>query len=192
MFSLQVFYFVRGKKVGPGWEFKIGGGAVVGKVDDRGELTGDDVVYVYPDYNTLLVGTFQNGTMVAAKSSVLVGLDVDPASKIPLLVCDRQKLGQSRGVHSYQEPTKSAVRDPLVRDPMEEDTVYVSTSTQPGAGLGLFVKKFCPKNSVVSFYAGIKRGSTELPADRSLKSVYTIDNDWAVSNQVIDIPSYYR
>ena len=45
-----VSFYSRGKRVGTAWEFKVGGGYVVGKVDNQGELTGAEVAYVYPDH----------------------------------------------------------------------------------------------------------------------------------------------
>ncbi len=50
--------------VGPEWLFKAGGGALFGRVDvANGEdaATGANVVYVYPDNSTMLVGSFQGG-----------------------------------------------------------------------------------------------------------------------------------
>ncbi len=162
---------------------------MVGRVDDGGELTGDDVVYVYPDLETLLVGSFVNGTMVSARSSGLAGLAFDAVSGIPLLL---ESLDRGDARFSYEEPTPVSVRDPLLRDPMEAKTVRVSASSLPGAGLGLFAGKFLPRGSVVSFYGGVKRGSYALSPDKTPRSVYAIDNDWAAADQVIDLPSYYR
>jgi hypothetical protein len=67
-------------------QFKIGGGAVIGKVDDMGELTGNDVIYAYPDYKTLLVGKFTKGIMISAKQSFANGIVFDDVSGIPMLV----------------------------------------------------------------------------------------------------------
>ena len=41
---------------GVGWEFKAGGGAVVGRTDLGGALSGSDLVYVYPDMWTVVAG----------------------------------------------------------------------------------------------------------------------------------------
>jgi hypothetical protein len=51
-----VSFYKSGKRSGPVVEFKVGGGAVMGVADADGDLTGDDVVYAYPDFRTLLVG----------------------------------------------------------------------------------------------------------------------------------------
>jgi histone-lysine N-methyltransferase SETD7 len=63
---------VNGRRVGYAWELKAGGGAVVGRVDpDDGQISGHDVVYVYPDNYTLLVGNFSKGVLVTARAAVL-------------------------------------------------------------------------------------------------------------------------
>ena len=35
-------------------------------------IVGDDIVFVYPDMETVLVGRFQNGEMTSAKSSKII------------------------------------------------------------------------------------------------------------------------
>ena len=45
-----VSFYDWGQRVGTAWEFKVGGGYVVGKVDAQGDLTGNEVAYVYPDH----------------------------------------------------------------------------------------------------------------------------------------------
>jgi hypothetical protein len=53
--NFQVSYYIGGRRVGPCWQFKIGGGVLAGNVDGSGRLTGSDVTYAYPDFETLLV-----------------------------------------------------------------------------------------------------------------------------------------
>ena len=70
----QVSFYDNGNRVGPAWEFKIGGGVLVGHVDDKGDLTGDDMVYTYPDFTTLLVGKFRRSVMISSKLTTLSGI----------------------------------------------------------------------------------------------------------------------
>lgn len=62
-----------GQAVGFAWRIVIGGGFIYGRVDGMGQLTGDDIAYVYPDVKTALVGKFKNGIMVEAKEAKVVG-----------------------------------------------------------------------------------------------------------------------
>ena len=57
-------YYKKGKLVGPSWRGLIGGGWLYGVADDKGELTGPNIAYVYPDLTTALLGHFQDGKMV--------------------------------------------------------------------------------------------------------------------------------
>ena len=43
--------------------FKIvpNGGLVIGVVDNKGNLTGKDIVFLYPDMKTALMGQFHEG-----------------------------------------------------------------------------------------------------------------------------------
>ena len=53
----------------------------------RGELSGDDIAYIYPDCSTALVGTFSNGVMVCGQACQMVDLEEDDHGvKIPVLV----------------------------------------------------------------------------------------------------------
>ena len=54
----------------------LGGGWLHGKVDELGHLTGDDMMYNYPDPSICLYGTFVKGVMV-------VDTIVYPQFKIP-------------------------------------------------------------------------------------------------------------
>ncbi len=44
-----------------------GGGCVTGHVDETGNLTGSEVVFVYPDWRTCYLGTFRDGVLVQGR-----------------------------------------------------------------------------------------------------------------------------
>lgn len=67
----QVAWFKDGVRTGVAWEFRAGGGAVVGAVDLGGSLSGADLVYVYPDMWTVVVGKFEDGQLVRGYESRL-------------------------------------------------------------------------------------------------------------------------
>ena len=53
--------------------------------DSEGELTGDDVIYAYPDFTTLLVGKFKAGVMISARLSFAKSITFDDVTGIPIL-----------------------------------------------------------------------------------------------------------
>ena len=49
------------------------------QVDERGELTGDSIAYIYPDYKTALRGRFDAGVLVEAQEAEVTGAEEDEA-----------------------------------------------------------------------------------------------------------------
>ena len=58
------------------YNFREGGGCVTGTVNECGKLTGDDIVYIYPDWRTCLVGTFIDGTFVSGYQTALQSITI--------------------------------------------------------------------------------------------------------------------
>lgn len=50
-------------------------GAVVGEVNEEGEMTGEKVAYVYPDGRTALYGSFVEGELIESRLTTLVSPD---------------------------------------------------------------------------------------------------------------------
>lgn len=84
--------------------------------------------------------------------------------------------------------------DPLVQDPYEKQMMYVAPSKLAGAGFGIFSKRPSKKGMLVGFYNGIKVHNMEsnTMSKEGRRSQYRIDNDWALADEVIDIPDIYR
>ena len=194
VFVCQVSFYIDGMRVGPAWKFKIGGGFVVGKVDTSGHLTGNEIVYSYPDFETLLVGQFVDGVMVAAKQSKLRGIKFDKLSKIPYLLFDKSLLKMSDNIFTFEPSNKTSVgANPLLSDPFESRWIYTAQSTIPDAGVGVFTKTASKRGMMVSFYNGIRMSKIESRLTiEDRQSGYKIDNDWAVPDEIIDIPPKLR
>jgi hypothetical protein len=79
----QISWYANGKRSGYAWEFRAGGGSVAGTVhygdkdDAKGAIAGHDAVYLYPDFSTLLVGTFSKGVLVKGQESRLSEVKFD-------------------------------------------------------------------------------------------------------------------
>ena len=58
---------INGTQISPCWKFIPGGGGVVGKVYIDGKLTGANIAYIYPDFKTILLGSFRDGQLVCTQ-----------------------------------------------------------------------------------------------------------------------------
>ncbi|EDV24845.1 uncharacterized protein TRIADDRAFT_26073, partial [Trichoplax adhaerens] len=164
-------------KFGLCWHFDEFGGSIVGLVDDDGEFTGDEIAYLYPDQETVLYGSFEEGRMVCAKAASFQGVR---NNKLIIENLDTEEK------YSFDESADDVITvNPLLSDPYEQKRVYVAKSLIPGAGEGLFSKIFAEKDQVMSFYNGIRITHQEVD-DRSW-----IFNDNTISldeTTVIDVP----
>ena len=50
---------------------RLGGGCITGEVDELGRLTGDNLVYIYPDFKTCLQGRFKDGQFISGHQTSL-------------------------------------------------------------------------------------------------------------------------
>ena len=53
-------------------------------VDKAGQFTGEDIMYIYPDLVTCLVGKFMNGVMIEARESKVDRI-INPGDKGAIL-----------------------------------------------------------------------------------------------------------
>ena len=150
--------YKKGKPSGMCYEYREGGGWMVGQVDGNGEFTGEEALaYLYPDLRTAFVGSFVQGKMVGAKKTELVDVILDPSTHIMTPVFAAQPHHQEEPDIRYSKATKDNIGDlPLVTDPYEDRTVEVRKSKVDGGGEGLFAKVDLPKGTIVAFYNGIR------------------------------------
>ncbi|CAB4063060.1 SETD7 [Lepeophtheirus salmonis] len=169
----EIVQYSYGQKVGSGWKFKIGGGALFGKLDPRtGNITDLNAVYIYPDNKTGLMGSFVNDRMISARPVKLIGFKKESCnlllpSVVPLFDYDD-------GLAMTYEPANlTHIHSPLLRDPFEDQYIDVG--------------------SIVGFYQGVKASKLEAYKNKELrKSSYKVDNDWAHPNEILDIPQFYQ
>ena len=164
------------------WEYREGGGFLVGKVDpSNGEFSADQgIAYLYPDLSTALLGAFVGGTMKAAKSTRLIDVTLDPSTQIMSPVFAQTLPHQP--VMRYSKATSESIgQQPLVSDPYEDGTVRVRPSAVEGGGDGLFAQKDLAKGAMVAFYNGVR-----LPYRVGVKE------EWATSGYKIYINADYE
>jgi hypothetical protein len=66
--------FKEGIASGPCWLAREGQGWIHGVVDEKGRFSGDDLIFLHPDFHTCLVGTFKNERLVSAKASKVAAI----------------------------------------------------------------------------------------------------------------------
>ena len=96
---------ILGKPIGNGWkvayhfkeEEEHHGGYFYGPVNSQNQISGKNLIYLYPDFDTVLFGTFNEGKMVQAREAKIIAykcqngiLDIKIKNKInsPLLKYD--------------------------------------------------------------------------------------------------------
>jgi histone-lysine N-methyltransferase SETD7 len=95
----------------------------VGRVDTKGELTGMRVAYIYPDFKTAFVGTFEAGVLESVQVAFLKSVVDDRGIKIPIFTEATGPM-YTREVSDYEHVTS----EPLLPDPYESHTIEVKVS----------------------------------------------------------------
>jgi len=178
-----------GKPFGTCWKILKGGGYVVGKVNEDGQLTGTNIAYMFPDIETALVGIFEDGVMKEAKATKLSEVILDYGCiKVP-------KFSSTVGATLYRELSTSdfVTNFPLIKDPYEEKMVFVKQSLVEGAQEGLFANQAVKANTTLAFYNGIRRKKPEngCPTWQNEANAYKIF-DPNNKEGVVDIPEKYH
>ena len=56
------------------WKYLEGGSFLVGPVDMFGNLTGDKIIYVYPDFQCAMTGSFTKGQVTVGQFCYVTGV----------------------------------------------------------------------------------------------------------------------
>ena len=116
------------------------------------------MAFLYPDLQTALLGSFENGRMVAALPTRLTDLVLDPETQIftPVFAASTSNTGVDLPLLKYSISTRTFIADqPLVPDPYETELVEVKQSQVSGGGSGLYARKDIPKG--IELHIGIVR-----------------------------------
>jgi len=136
------------------WVSMLGGGWLVGRVDDTGAFTGADIAFLYPDLSTALVGEWRDGQLVAGRSSRLTRLQEVHGVLVPSFT-----IPDNSTTNHYERwiSTDSCMLCPPHRqDPYESTLVRVAMSEVEGGGEGLYARKNIPAGTLIAFYNGIR------------------------------------
>jgi len=159
-------------------------GWTVGRVDDKGELTGDDIAYIYPDMKNAIKGKFHNCGLVEGHMCELIGCYEENDVFIPVF---SQPSGQT---YEYEEPSiRNIANNPLLREPWEAERSEVKESLLPQGGEGLFAKRDIERREVVALYNGIKVKTGTYASEHMPRSDYRIRLNGDID---MDIPKGYH
>ena len=144
--------FRNGQVVGYFWIGLIRNGYIQGFANEDGTATGDDIAFIYPDGETALKGHFKNRFMIKARSVDVKNYGCDENGMfIP------KEFSEPLNNHEYfyDPPTNDSFGSGLkyLPDPYEDKTVFMGTSSVPGSGEGVFLKRDIPKNRISCFYS---------------------------------------
>ena len=154
-----------------GWIYKglIGGGYVIGKVDDKGDLTGQDIAFIYPDVRTAIKGQFTCGVLESGQEC-----RVTSSRQVGGVIVPRYSQVQGPS-YSYDPASALTIsKQPLLQDPWEKNMVEVRSSKLEQAGEGLFAKEDLPEKTVIALFAGVRLKTATLAAQNRPKSDYRI------------------
>ena len=135
------------------WRSNDHQGWYYGSTNRAGRMTGDKVIYLYPDLHMALVGQWQNDVMKGARLAKVSGVQFIEGLLAPVVHlvsdCDKE-------FHMDVSGFSKISSQPLIRDPYEAKFVRVDPSNLANGGEGLFAKRNLSANSVVAFYNGIR------------------------------------
>ena len=137
---------------------------------DDGSITGNNISYIYPDMETALLGTFEDGKMQDAQESMLLDLECDQNG---LLFVNRYSIPVPESPHYYYERPNNVSfgSGPQgVLDPYENKWLELRAATSLDMGEGVFTKRDIGPNTLVSSYNGFvygkKNGEQEVYSNR--------------------------
>jgi len=110
-------------------------------------------LYLYPDLLTVLEGDYQHGKLKTGRLVKLKGVSKEYGIPVPEIskVCNQR-------TYSYEPSTANIItKSPMLRDPYEERYVFVSDSSVPMAGEGLYAKTSLKAGQLCALFNGVRQ-----------------------------------
>ena len=106
---------------------------------------------------TVLVGRFENGTMISAKPSKIIGERCHKGVKEIKVA----KTKVDSPIFKYSRPTRTSIGDqPKVMDPFEKQNIYIHDGKMED---GVFAKRMLLEGDLIMYYSGLFWNKTEKP-----------------------------
>jgi len=137
-------------------EALIHNGLYYGTIDNDDLNLGTDMVFIYPDMKTVLVGQFKDGIMIRSRPAKIIAERCNDGIKEIKI----SKIKSDAPTFKYRRPTNMDIGDqPTIMDPYEKQIVYVNTTDWGDDGL--FAKRDIKKGELVAYYNGLLFNQTE-------------------------------
>jgi histone-lysine N-methyltransferase SETD7 len=175
-------------------------GILYGELDAKGQLTGPNITFIYPDFQTGLRGTFNNGQLV---SGIGVRLTAHRCHN-GLMEIRTKPFKHDTGLpawHRESFPGQYLRVNAQRMDPFERRAVYAAQSQIPGANEGIFAKRHYLPGQLISYFIGqltteaniLFDNQTTVEYDEARSYFFNLGsytpNAWGLSKfVVIDIP----
>ena len=126
-------------------------GFMYGNLGKNGKMSGDNIAYIYPGARLALIGKFKDNYMVSGRKAT-----------IQKATCQDNLISlEFSNPDPYQEEfyfdagtNVSMGSLPLAKDPYEEMTVKLDTSSVPDSGQGIFAVRDIEADEIVALYNG--------------------------------------
>ena len=128
-------------------------GFLHGEADKHGMATGGNLVYIYPDGNTALLGSFFDTYMVDAKNVEVLEYGYDDYG---ILVAKTFTDPLNDYTYQYNPPTNISFGggEPIhIPDPYEMKMVKMAPSSIPKSGDGVFLRKAVKSLTLVAYFS---------------------------------------
>ena len=145
-------------------------GLLYGPLDAEGRLTGPNITFIYPDFETALRGTFVNGRLVEGVAVRITGRRCRGGLM-------ELQMRPSRGDNPLPLRRESFAGEFLRAnarrmDPFERRSVYAAPSTIPGANEGVWAKRDFLPGDLVSYFVGVYTKEANFLFDNLTSSEY--------------------
>ena len=116
-------------------------GLLYGKINKKGKISGDNNSYIYPDYETALVGRFEDNVMKSGRTAKVTAVTCQSG----MIHVEFDQPDPKSPVFFYNPASNVSMGSIwFLKDPLEDKQVELKESTISGAGLGLFARTNIP------------------------------------------------
>ena len=116
---------------------------------------GNNIAFVYPDMETVLIGHFENQKMIAAKPSKIIAERCNRGIKEIKI----SKPKPNAPTLKYERPNSISLgNQPKVMDPLDQGNIYIKVIGKTGDGGlsdGVFAKKNFTEGDIIAYYSGL-------------------------------------
>ena len=118
---------------------------------------GENIAFIYPDFETVLLGNFQNGVMIAAKPTKILA----ERCKNGIKELKFAQPKENAPTFIYEKPTHLRPGDqPTVADPFESKRIYIGKGVMQD---GLFAKKDIRNGELICYLSGTLHNENKMP-----------------------------